>query len=342
MQKEALLCFYSGTGNSYRCSVWAAAFLQQQGIRPHLISMHKGKVMPVGSYELLGVFFPTHAFTAPWSVLSFLVRLPRVSKTRAFVLVTRGGLKVGPLALPGLEGSASYLAALLLEMKGYQVQGIQAVDLPSNWTTIHPALPEEVVAGMLCRAQERVEAFIKGQGSGERVWGGLFPLIVGLFLLPISLSFLLYGRFILARLFFASTRCQGCATCLQFCPEGAIGMVRERPFWSYSCKSCMRCMAYCPHQAVEAVSFWYLVIFMLLIIPFGVLVVRFYPLLSQGLLFWRVLLVYGMSLLLAAGAYRLFHYFLGFPALNDFVTRTTWTRHFRRYHEPQTKGEDLL
>ncbi|MBW1815229.1 MAG: hypothetical protein JRJ39_16720 [Deltaproteobacteria bacterium] len=55
--------------------------------------------------SLLGLVFPTHGFTAPWHMIKFTCRLPRVKKTSAFCTATRAGLKIGKVFTPGISGT---------------------------------------------------------------------------------------------------------------------------------------------------------------------------------------------------------------------------------------------
>ncbi|MCM2323118.1 MAG: hypothetical protein NDJ90_07625 [Oligoflexia bacterium] len=40
--------------------------------------------------------------------------------------------------VPGLDGTAGYLVALILLLKGYDVRGVRPVDMPASWTQVHP------------------------------------------------------------------------------------------------------------------------------------------------------------------------------------------------------------
>ena len=77
-----------------------------------------------GPQTLMGVLSPAHGFTAPWSVIRFVLGLCSGRGTHAFVCFTRAGTRLGPLFLPGLDGTAGYLVALILALKGYAVRGV--------------------------------------------------------------------------------------------------------------------------------------------------------------------------------------------------------------------------
>jgi NAD-dependent dihydropyrimidine dehydrogenase PreA subunit len=257
--QEATLYFYTGTGNSYRVATWMAGAARGAGaavtLRP-IESAHPTPEIGDGQGALLMLVMPTHAFTAPWAMLRFALRLPRRRGAHAVVVATRAGSRIGPLFTPGVEGTATCLVAIILALKGYRIRGAMGVDMPSNWIAVHPGLSPEAVAGIVTRARERVARFMDPILSGRRRFAGWLSLLIGLWFFRFSLLYLLIGRLFLGKLFFASDRCTGCGVCAERCPNGAIKMHgggrQQRPYWTFHCQSCMRCMAYCPTQAVEA------------------------------------------------------------------------------------------
>jgi Pyruvate/2-oxoacid:ferredoxin oxidoreductase delta subunit len=156
----------------------------------------------------------------------------------------------------------------------------------------------------------------------------------------------------LAKLFFATDRCNGCGLCAERCPHRAIRMWRpwgrreRRPYWTFACESCMRCMNLCPTKAVEAShSFAALLVY-----------ITGLPVATWGLarltdlapwLHWTnnpvvataaqwayaLVSIYLLSLLLTL--------LLQVPVVNQLFAYTTLTRWFRRYHAPGVTPRDL-
>jgi ferredoxin len=255
--KKLTLFFMSGTGNSYRSAKWIEAKATMLGLEANLklVPAEQTATIPLGPETLVGFVMPTHGFTAPWPMTKFVLKLPLGRGTHAFVIVGRGGSKVGNTYIPGLEGTACYLMALLLIIKGFNVRGVMAVDMPANWVVAYPALAPEKAADIMNRAKNRTLAFFSTILEGRKYFGGWIGLILGFLLVPISIAYLLVGRFFLAKLFFANNDCNGCGLCAENCSYGGIKMKggkKIRPYWTYSCESCMRCMAYCPEKAIEA------------------------------------------------------------------------------------------
>ena len=178
-----------------------------------------------------------------------------------------------------MEGTAGYLIALILLIKGYSVRSVAGLDMPSNWISIHPGLKYESINGIIHRAKRKCTYLTETILAGDRRFpsGSFVQLLFGLILLPISAAYLLLGRFYLAKLFFSDSRCTGCGICVDNCPNQAVRMLGKknpRPYWTFSCESCMRCMGYCPNKAVEAGHSFGLLLYFVTAIPVGTFILN--------------------------------------------------------------------
>lgn len=344
------LFFMSGTGNSYRNTKWIEAEAGKQGLEVSVNLVPAAHHAPISPEQetLFGFVMPTHGFTAPWPMIRFVLKLPRGRGVHAFAIVGRGGSKIGNRYIPGVEGTACYLMALLLILKGFSVRGVLAVDMPANWVVAYPAPAPAKAAEIMDRARTRTLAFFMRTLEGKRSFDGRIGLLFGFLLLPVSIAYLLVGRFFLAKLFFANNYCNGCGLCVRNCSYGGVRMKggeKVWPYWTYNCESCMRCMAYCPEKAVEAGHSWGVILYFVsstgvsmyllnLLVPYtGEFVMNRW--LSH-------LLQYAYLLASMAAAYWLFSLFLRVPLINNIFTHTTFTHVFGRYHEPETKALDLF
>jgi ferredoxin len=357
--KQAAFYYWTGTGNSYRAGCWMAGVLERSGAQARVVQLGEawpGREVGEGCDCLLCMAFPTHGFTAPWSVIVGAVRLPRRRGTHAVVVATRAGIRIGSLCLPGLEGTAAYLIACILLLKGYRVRGVMGLDMPSNWLALHWGLHPGHVVVISRRAQRKAERFIARVLGGEVVLWGLVPLLLGLGLSPISLLYLLLGRLLVPKVFFAGPRCTGCGLCARMCPARAIVMLGAppRPFWTGRCQSCQRCMAYCPERAVEASHSWALALYFITTIPVGAAAIGWfrghYPdiaesldLLVPGVLSMYAELIQWLYLLTAVYALYLPFWLLSRTRWGGrLLAHTTLTTVYRRYHEPETALDQIM
>ena len=350
--REATFYFYTGTGNSYRVAVWMAGAVRDTGIdvtvRP-IESAHPSEEIGKGETALLGLVMPTHGFTAPRAILRFVLRLPRGRKSHAVIIATRAGSRIGSTYTPGFEGTATLLVALILALKGYRIRGTEAIDMPTNWIAVHPGLVPDTVAGIVARAKKKTIHFTGSILSDRRRSTNWIVVLLGLLLLPLSLSYLFMGRFFLAKLFFASNLCTGCGLCAEYCPNGAIEMRgsgnRRRPYWTFRCESCMRCMAFCPTRAVEAN---YLLGVSAYLLAGAIPTTAFLAWLAirvpvLGFIGWtpRWVLESVIAVVAIGLVYPIFHLILRIEWVDRFFTHATLTHYYRRYHEPETTLKDL-
>lgn len=349
------LHYYTGTGNSFRAAKWFAEKGCQQGALVQLFQIAHGESIPApvsGSNSLLGLCYPTHAFTAPWSVIKQVLKLPKTENADAFVIQSRAGAYLGPWQTPGLDGTGTWLIALLLRLKGYRVQGLLGLDLPSNWLAVHWGLSPAHVQAMSQRAHNKVNVFADTVLKGEQSvsWSRYLQLLLGIALLPITVMYFMIGRFFLAKLLFPSHRCTHCGLCAQYCPNQAIKMIGSKkpwPYWTWRCESCMRCMGFCPEQAVECSHLLAITIAYIASLPL------FYALV-QHLIAWipglehsgshnpaGFALVYVSHLCLFFLAYCLFAALNRIRWVNLVFSKLTLSSVYRRYHEPGTSLKDL-
>lgn len=341
--------FLTGTGNSYRAACWLAEQAQAGGMAAAVIAAEAARPereLAAGPGQLFGLVFPVHGFTAPWHVIRFALSLPRRNGMQAFVAVPRGATKIGASPVfPGMEGTAGYLIALILSLKGYTVRGVTGLDMPSNWTLLHTSLSPANVACVLARAKAQAGQLLTRILAGRTYFNGLVCLSAGLALAPLSLLYLAVGRFWLSKLFFAANACTGCGVCVRNCPNGAVvlrGAGKPRPYWTFACDSCMRCMSFCPEKAVEAGHSLGAITFYLTTVPAGAWVINQAAGLMPGTEWLRagwvqVAVQYPYTLISLWLSYSVFHRLSRIPLINSLFTWTTLTHFYARYHEPGTR-----
>jgi len=352
---EKLILYYqSGTGNSYRTAVWMAEAAEKAGLSVELIPIHQANPaveLKDNAKSLVGFISPTHGFIAPWSMLKFLIRLPFRRNVHAFYLATRGRLKFGRMFVPGLAAGTIWFSALILALKGYRLVGVESIDMPSNWMTLHSGQKPESIRAIIDRSKPRVDRFISRLLSGGRNWFTLrnaVELLFSIVLFPVSIGYLLFGKTFMSKIYFANRKCNSCGVCAKNCPQKAIRMVGKRnpkPFWTFHCESCMRCMGFCPQKAIEVHQPYVIIYCFFILMPFletlnvwfagwfpGIPVL--YEIVFAGLYF----LIYIAAV---AAAYLLYFGLSLVPFGNTLMTWTTLTHVYRRYREPETTLHDL-
>ena len=341
--KNATLYFLSGTGNTYRATAWLAERLRAAGVETQMRAIGanalESEYVP-GPDSLLGLAAPVHGFTAPWLMVRFVARLPR----------GRGSDAVAMSVSSGMSASANFLLGLLLWLKGYRVRSFFDVAMPDNWTALMSGPTPEKAQTIIAKAERKFATDVDAFLGGKRLVPSLTTALSALLLLPVSVGFLLWGKFFLAKFFFASNKCIGCGQCAANCPWDAIKMKerggRRRPYWTLKCGNCMRCMNYCPTQAIEAGHSWAVLLGIIGSLPVAWWLFRWLsqwiPALAEGRLgVWKLLVQYGYMFVSTIAAYHVFDTLLRVPVINRFFTRTTFTYHYRRYHEPDTDLKDL-
>ena len=357
----SLLYVLSGTGNTYRVACWIRDYFEKKGIKTRLKFIENADLQ--GDFQnsdkqLTTVLFPTHGFMPPWSMIKFLLRMPRQKKVPVMSVATRGAVWVGPVKIPGAAGFSNFFAAMILLFKGYDIRGFFSLDMAANMNNLHPSLSPDTVNRISEKAKTRIDFFMSPIVSGKRVLFTLNNLYEGIWasflfwLIPIfPILYLIYGKTSMAKIMFANNRCVSCGMCSKICPNHAIEMKNflgiKRPFWTYHCENCMRCMGYCKKKAVEAGHSWAILQFFLLSTPVIAKIISWLTT-STGLSFeiknyWIMALFESLYYLPALFlSYWIFWMLIRIPVVNTIFSVTTLTHYFKRFHEPETRIRDLI
>ena len=341
--KKLNIFYFSGTGNAKKASEWIIELAKEKSIESELINIEHYKFSDDIHFDentLIGICGPTHGFNFPPVVLHFLFRFP-AGKAKVFILNTRAGMKLHKLFIPGLSGLAQYLAAIVLRIKGYKIVGMQPMDLPSNWISLHPGLKQKVVESIFHRCKKITYQFANKILSGGKVYKAFLSLPFDVAVSPISLLYYLIGRFAIAKTFIATDACTNCGLCEKKCPVDAIKNSKIRPYWTFDCESCMHCMNHCPERAIETALGFTVIIWWIAFsfVPVSLLkLVLDANLLGSNEPFWLTKLTYyfimiGGGFFIVFLAYRLLHYLMRFKFFNKIITYTSFTKYkfWRRY-----------
>ena len=346
--QNLLIIYYSGTGNAKRVSEWIAAKATEEDIHPVVTPFWKFLKDPLPELKgntLIGFCSATHGFNLPHSFLKLIFLFNFLPGSDVFIINTRAGMKLSKLFIPGLSGLAQILPALVLWLKGYHVRAMRPVDLPSNWISLHPGLKKKVVESMLARWKRKIDKLAEDLFQGRSsYWTALVTLPVDILLIPIAIFYEFVVRYILAKSFFATDKCNDCHLCLKACPTNSIILKDQRPFWKLTCESCMHCMNFCPQRAIETSHnvviplLWVLSAFVNPLIAVGTvdLIERFVPGLTSLSPWITMVLEIVVTIALFITTYYLIHYLMHFRFFRKLMRWTTITqfKFWRRYRIP--------
>lgn len=358
--QDLILYVMSGTGNTFRVAQWIKEMAEQRGTKTEVMMIDDA---PPGSPpenrpdQMVGIMFPAHGLMAPWSMIKFLFRMPMGKSASVVCISTRGGIKLGPIVIPGAVGIGNFMAALILLIKGYRIKGLFSLDMPVNMINLHWGMHPKNIAFMLDRARKKLSPVVNHFLDGNRLfftrnnlweaaWGGLLLWLLPLF----PILYLLIGRIFMGKLMFSDNRCIGCGLCVKFCPNHGIVMKkvgnRKRPYWTYHCEACLRCMSFCKREAIQAGHSWAVVLYFITSIPvFTWLTAELsqyfhtIPVIEDYWIGQLVNYFYIFPSLILS--YWLFWILIRIPQVNTLFSYTTLTRYFRRYHEPGTRLKNL-
>jgi ferredoxin len=325
---KLIVYYFSGTGNSTNVAQWVAEIAQSKNMQVELVNIahvNRLHIATPPTDALIAFCSPVHGFNYPPVMQAFIRRFPK-GKNPVLLLNTRAGMLIGKWITPGVSGITFYFSTLILWLKGYKINALFPVDMPSNWISVHPGLNDHTIKFLHERNKERVTAFATKTLEGGKDFRSLREIIQDVLISPISLAYFFAGRFFIAKTYYASTACNNCGLCIKQCPVKAIKMVDDRPFWTFNCESCMHCMSYCPHRAIET-AHGAIAVFMILFsaIVWSAIEITFGKTLHLDNWFVNFVLQSGLMLGLLAVWYRILHFLLRYKWFNKLITFTSLT-----------------
>ena len=334
--RKIYIFYFSGTGNAKQIATWFSELTVEKGTECQLFNMAETDVKSIDyidPQDLLIFIAPIHGFNYPKTALRFIRKFPK-GKNRIVLMCTRGGTRIGPLLIPGITGAAFIVSSIILKIKGYVVAGQVPFDMPTNWTSLHPAPGDKTMKSILEKNQIRVRKHFEIIYSGKNDYAARKEVILDIITGIPSFAYLYWGRFFLSKTLYASSKCTQCNLCVRDCPVKAITIVDKRPYWSIKCESCMHCINICPFRAIEAAHGLLVLVFYLWIVGtpilMGLLPLLFHHWLIAFLVF-DVLLFFGLLFLL----YRFQHFLLKNRTVAKIIAYTSLTHYkfWRRYKQ---------
>jgi len=248
--RNALVMWYSQTGNTKRNGGLIAKAWERNGLETHASDIREIDASSLGHYDLIMIGSPVFYYDVPENVKDWLVRIPRIDGTPVASFVTFGG-----------EGSNQHnTACTLLELladKGGVPIGMEAfgsmTSFPPAWSW-SPDTEENVLEYKYLpdkKTYDRVRKFASHMVARVREAKSIEidPKLsfgdVKKNLAPAWFTKLLIGEHRIDQ-----ERCIGCGTCKKMCPVGAIDPFVDRVDTD-RCIVCFGCLNNCPVEAVH-------------------------------------------------------------------------------------------
>ena len=342
--RKVIIYYFTGTGNALKAARWICEEAEKSNIESKLFPIdgnYKPNIEEIDSGSLIGFLSPTHGFNIAPAMLKFISRFPKNRNADVFILNTRAGLKLSKLFIPGLSGAAQFLPMIILKLKGYKIAGGLPLDMPSNWLFFHPGLNSHTVNSIVDRCEKTTKIFIENILGGNKIFRKvLITLPIDIALLPITLLYYYYARFIFAKTMIYTSNCNSCMICVDNCPVNALKIVNDKPYWSYSCESCMRCVNICPKTSIQTS---HLIFFMILIIPgylFNHFLVGYLQFLDYG--FIQSIIEMVITLIELFIIYSVIQRFLKYKYFSGLFKYTSLSAYWRKYLAPGISLKDFL
>ncbi|HMK46148.1 MAG TPA: EFR1 family ferrodoxin, partial [Methanocella sp.] len=248
---SAMIHYFSATGNSYHAATVVERRLKEAGYNIEWQRVEGGTTPPDSHHDLHLFTFPVYATDMPDIMAKYMWKLPRGNGAKAAIIATNGSIHA-TTRVPGAQGdpgSSFDHARLILWLKGYQVVLADAAPYPHSVTIGLPVANEAEQSRIIDLADRRVDGLAQKLVKGER--SVRHNLLLAIIYVPTGLTYGLFGRHFIGKLYVADGKCNGCGICAKTCPVGSIRLTAGKPSWNWRCQGCMRCINMCPKHAIN-------------------------------------------------------------------------------------------
>lgn len=233
--KRVCLCYFTGSGNTWKLVQRVQAVFEQEGYECQLYDIAETKVDQVKSCSYLGLLFPVAIQSTFPLVWSFVEALPPRENQKVFMLDSlqdfSGGV-VGPMKK-------------VLTKKGYACVGAQEIKMSSSMEQNKDKSDHKHEKNN--RGLEQAEQFVYDLLQGKSTWRRI-PFLSDA-MRQISKNRSIWTKQS-QKLSLEHNECILCGLCQKNCPVGAIEELQGRIVINHDlCESCMRCVNHCPKNA---------------------------------------------------------------------------------------------
>lgn len=243
---KVILYVFSGTGNTLKVASLYKKYLHAD-VTVYRVSEKSVAAPSPEGFDLIGVGYPIHAFSAPEPIIKFVKGLPALAYRRAFIFKTSGeGLHIN-------DGSSQKIIKILTK-KGYDVTMERHFVMPYNMIYRHcDAMAKQMwiyaqaLTELNCR---ELESFKREKVKLPAIKSVHASVIGG-----VEQGFAhLHGPLFKVD----ANKCINCNKCANGCPADNIRFEDGKYVFGNKCVLCMSCSFGCPMDAIHVgvFKFW--------------------------------------------------------------------------------------
>ncbi len=236
---KALICYFSGTGNTKKVATCFGEALKNLKVDVVLHNIDDGCNVDFSDVDMLGVAYPIHAFNAPSIVIDFAKKLKKQEReTRLFIIKTSGE----PLALNNIS---SCKLKSILKKRNFVLTNEYHYVMPYNMIFRHS---DSMAYRMWKVASQIIPLDCKDMVDGKSVKLRYFPfsrVLAGMFRIEH------WGGRFNGKKYKVNENCVHCQMCVKRCPTHNITFENGEFHFGKNCLMCVRCSFNCPKNAIK-------------------------------------------------------------------------------------------
>ena len=243
---KAILYVFSGTGNTLKVASLYKQYLNAE-VTVYRVSKNSPPPPSPEDYDLIGIGYPIHAFSAPEPILKFVKTLPAYPGKRTFVFKSSGeGLHLN-------DGSSQKLIKIL-KKKGYDVMFERHFVMPYNMIYRHSdemAKQMWIYTKALAKlSATEIENSVRRK-TNKNIFKRAFTAVFRVVEQPFAH---IHGPLFKVD----KNKCIDCGRCIKSCPQANISIKDGKFKFGSACVLCMGCSFGCPVDAIHVgvFKFW--------------------------------------------------------------------------------------
>lgn len=259
---KVILYVFSGTGNTMKVAALYKKFLENPhkdlnagadsksapaSVDIYRVSKKSGDLPDPNAYDLVGIGYPVHGFSAPEPTIKLCKTLPKVENKRTFIFKTSGeGLH--------LNDCSSQKCIKILKKKGYDVAMEHHIVMPYNMIYRHR---DEMAKQMWIYAHALTDMHCRELLENKRENVNQ-PFYKTFYCPPVRFLEQKFAHLHGTAFHVNPNKCVKCMRCVNVCPQNNIKYENGVFSFGHNCVLCMGCSFGCPQDAINVgvFRFW--------------------------------------------------------------------------------------